>query len=245
MGAPVPEGRSRGDASGSAQWCHAVSPSLDGWSGPARRARVGRRWGGWVGTAARAGRGGRPGQLERNAAVPGVEIVGDRRAIGGGVVRVPAHLVEDQHPVTQLERLGQVVGDHEDGHLRLGAQVLQETRASAPACRDRARRRARRAARMRGLAASACAMASRCCMPPDSAEGYWSATWTTRSAPAPRRPAPAPRVSRCRKAAPSGRDSPLRPRCCRARSDAERRSSAGTRSRATGPAPPSAARHPR
>ena len=54
-----------------------------------------------------------------DAAVAGVEIVGDRGAVGGGVVGVPAGLVEDYHAVAELEGLFEVVGDHEDGHLRI------------------------------------------------------------------------------------------------------------------------------
>jgi hypothetical protein len=64
--------------------------------------------------------------LVGDAAVAGVEVIGDRGAVGRRVGRIPARLVEDYHAVAELEGLLEVVGDHEDGHLRIPLKFHQE-----------------------------------------------------------------------------------------------------------------------
>ena len=55
-----------------------------------------------------------------------LQIVGDRRAIGGRELRVVAHLVEDQHAGAELEGLADVVGDHDHGHAVLGPELGEQ-----------------------------------------------------------------------------------------------------------------------
>ena len=97
----------------------------------------------------------------------------------------------------------------------------------------------------RGLRASAWAMASRCCMPPDSALGYLSRCGSSPTASssacalldrrAARRADQARQDTGCRRTR-------TRPARCRARSDAGTPNSAGTRCRGPGPARRAAAR---
>ncbi len=99
------------------------------------------------------------------------KIIGDRRAIGGRVLRIVPHLVEDEQARAELERLGDVVRDHEDGHAGFAPDGQQKR----PACRARmpgsSAPNGSSSSRIFGRFSSAWAMASRCCMPPESCAG--------------------------------------------------------------------------
>ena len=54
------------------------------------------------------------------------QVVGDRRAVGGRELRIVPHLVEDEHARAELERLGDVVRDHEYRHAVLAPDLGQQ-----------------------------------------------------------------------------------------------------------------------
>ena len=98
------------------------------------------------------------------------QIIGDRRAIGGGVLRIVPHLVEDDEARAEPEGFGNVVRHHEDGHAGLLPDAPAEASACRRGCRGRARRTAHRAA---GFSAAS------------SAPGRWRAAAACRRKAAP------------------------------------------------------------
>ena len=69
--------------------------------------------------------------LRRRPAIDGhavleAQVIGDGRAIGGGVLRVVAHLVEHDETGAEAEGFGDVMGDHEDGHAGLAPDRQQQ-----------------------------------------------------------------------------------------------------------------------
>ena len=148
------------------------------------------------------------------------DVVGDRRPVGGGELRIVPHLVEDEHPRAEREGLADVVGDHQRRSCGAPPRSRRGARASRPGCPDRGPRRARReAAPAAGRGAPARSRAAAACRPRrrrDRGRGHGRA----RRAPASHRPRRARAAGRAPKRRPvrgASRSSATTRRLCEGR----------------------------
>ena len=87
------------------------------------------------------------------------------------MLRIVPHLVEDEQPRAEPEGLGDVVGDHEDGHAGLAPERQQQRRACRARMPGSSAPNGSSSSSIFGCFSSAWAIASRCCMPPESCAG--------------------------------------------------------------------------
>ena len=135
---------------------------------------------------------------------------GRGRSVGSDVVIVPGVPGEHQHPVAQVDRLVQVVGDEHDRRAGLAACTPSSTSCSAALVMASSAPNGSSISSTRASSASARAICTRWAMPPDSRP----------DSRRPGRQADHPqRVRRPAGAAPRGRSgAPARARCCARRS---------------------------